>query len=88
MQTVSYTHLDVYKRQGLTITEEEVSKYYTDEEIYSLGQQVAWNTMWRNFCVSDSYEPGSPSKIFTVAAAMEEGFINGSETLELSLIHI
>lgn len=78
--------VDDYKRKnrdkGLTITEEEVSKYYTDEEIYSLGQQVAWNTMWRNFCVSDSYEPGSPSKIFTVAAAMEEGFINGSETLE------
>ncbi len=77
---------DDYKRKnrdkGLTITEEEVSKYYTDEEIYSLGQQVAWNTVWRNFCVSDSYEPGSPSKVFTVAAAMEEGFINGSETLE------
>ncbi len=78
--------VDDYKRKnrekGLTITEEEVSKYYTDEEVYSLGRQVAWNTSWRNFCVSDSFEPGSPSKVFTVAAAMEEGFINGSETIE------
>lgn len=78
--------MDDYKRKnrekGLTITEEEVPDHYTEEEIYSLGQQVAWNTIWRNFCVSDSFEPGSPSKVFTVAAAMEEGFINGSETLE------
>lgn len=78
--------VDDYKRKnrekGLTITEEEVSKYYTDEEVYSLGRQVAWNTIWRNFCVSDSFEPGSPSKVFTVAAAMEEGFINGSESIE------
>ncbi len=78
--------VDDYKRKNrdrnLTITEEEVSKYYSEEEIYSLGQQVAWNKIWRNFCVSDSFEPGSPSKIFTVAAAMEEGYITGNESIE------
>ena len=75
-----------YKRKNrdrdLTITEEEVSQHYSEEEIYSLGQQVAWNKIWRNFCVSDSFEPGSPSKIFTVAAAMEEGYITGNESIE------
>ena len=33
----------------------------------------AWNQMWRNFCVSDSFEPGFPAKPLTVAAALEEG---------------
>lgn len=78
--------MDDYKRkhreEGLTITEEEVPQHYTDEEIYSLGTQVGWNKVWRNFCVSDTYEPGSPAKIFTVAGAMEEGIINGTETME------
>ncbi len=73
-----------YKRknreQGLTITEDQVSEYYTDAEIDSLGQQVAWNQIWRNYCVSDTYEPGSPSKIFTVAAALEEGIISTEDT--------
>ena len=71
-----------HREEGLTITEDEVSDHYTDAEINSLGQQVAWNQVWRNFCVSDTYEPGSTAKIFTVAAAMEEGIINGSETFE------
>ena len=38
--------------------------------------------MWRNFCVSDSYEPGSPQKAFTVAGAIEEGAISGNEVFE------
>lgn len=35
--------------------------------------------IWRNFCVSDSYEPGSTQKPFTVAAGLETGKINGTE---------
>ncbi len=62
------------------ITEEEVPEYYSDDEIHSFGLQAAWSQEWRNFCVSDTYEPGSPSKIFTVAAAMEEGVIDGTES--------
>lgn len=33
------------------------------------------NEIWKNFCVSDSYEPGSTFKPFTVAAGLEEGKI-------------
>lgn len=53
-----------------------ISAYYTEEEIAAMdenAQAEAWNKMWRNFCVSDTFEPGSPSKVFTVAAALEEG---------------
>lgn len=35
--------------------------------------------IWKNFCVTDSYEPGSTQKPFTVAAALESGSIHGDE---------
>ena len=60
----------------------DLSAYYTEEEIASMdteAQMEAWNKMWRNFCVSDTYEPGSTQKVFTVAAALEEGLSNGFE---------
>ncbi len=56
----------------------DLQYYYTQEEIDAMTeeeQNIAWNTQWRNFVVSDTYEPGSPSKVFTVAAALEEGVI-------------
>ena len=33
------------------------------------------NQMWRNFCVSDTYEPGSTFKIITAAAGLESGVV-------------
>ena len=35
----------------------------------------ALNNMWRNLCVSDTYEPGSTFKILTMAAALEKGVV-------------
>lgn len=35
----------------------------------------ARNSMWRNPCVSDTYEPGSTFKILTTAAALEKGVV-------------
>ncbi|MEG2732801.1 MAG: penicillin-binding protein 2 [Clostridium sp.] len=61
----------------------DISKYYTPEEINAMDDKArsdAWYKMWRNFCISDAYEPGSPQKPFTVAGAMEEGIINGNES--------
>ena len=34
------------------------------------------NEMWRNGCVSDTYEPGSTFKIITTSAALEEGVVS------------
>jgi len=61
----------------------DISAYYTQEELDAMDEKQlsdAWNTVWRNFCISDTYEPGSTSKIFTVSAALEEGSITGNET--------
>lgn len=76
---------EAYRREhrntdGATITIEQVPEHYSAEQIRSYGIQVAWNQEWRNYCVSDSYEPGSPSKIFTVAGALEEGIITPNDT--------
>lgn len=37
------------------------------------------NALWKNFCISDTYEPGSVAKPFTVAAGIESGSITGNE---------
>lgn len=42
------------------------------------------NTMWRNFCISDTYEPGSVYKPLVVAAALEEGVITKNSTFYCS----
>jgi len=34
------------------------------------------NAMWRNFCINDTYEPGSTFKIITASAAFEKGVLN------------
>lgn len=83
--------LAVYKREndGAVITEDQILDHYSREDVLSYGQQVAWNQIWRNFCVSDTYEPGSPSKIFTVATGMEEGILKPSDTFEcLGMLHV
>ena len=61
----------------------DLSAYYTEAEQAAMDDKTradAWYKMWRNFCVSDAYEPGSPQKPFTVAGAIEEGIITGYET--------
>lgn len=40
----------------------------------------ALNNMWRNFTVSDTYEPGSTFKIVTATAALEAGTVSISDT--------
>ena len=65
----------------------DLSMYYSPEAIAAMeasddtnAKTEAWYAMWRNFCVNDTYEPGSPQKPFTVAGAMEEGTISGYES--------
>lgn len=39
-------------------------------------RQKRLNQMWRNECISDTYEPGSIFKVFTASAALEEGTVH------------
>jgi len=61
----------------------DLTAWYSEEEIAKMNDTEYLNALykiWRNFCISDSYEPGSTFKPFTVAAALEEAVINTEET--------
>jgi len=66
---------DKGKKTGEYITEENFSAIETEELMY-----LHLDALWKNFCISDTYEPGSVAKPFTVATAVESGKITGSET--------
>ncbi|MBS6396636.1 MAG: penicillin-binding protein 2 [Clostridiales bacterium] len=56
---------------------------YTEEEAESLTEEErlnALNELWRNFCISDTFEPGSTAKPITVAAALESGVVHDGDT--------
>lgn len=57
-------------------------EYITEENFATLSdelKQQQFNALWRNFCIHDTYEPGSVAKPFTVAAALDSGKITGNE---------
>ncbi len=61
----------------------DLTTFYTSEELATMSdeqQLEALNQIWRNYCISDSFEPGSTAKMFTVAAALDEGAINPDDT--------
>ncbi|MCM1468657.1 MAG: penicillin-binding protein 2 [Alistipes sp.] len=60
----------------------DLTGIYTTEELTAMNDEETVNAMyklWRNFCVSDIFEPGSTIKPFTVAAGLEEGILKGNE---------
>lgn len=42
------------------------------------------NNMWRNFCINDTYEPGSVFKMFTASAALETKVVSLSDKFTCS----
>ena len=52
----------------------------TGEFVSAEEKQNLLNKMWRNQCISDTYEPGSTFKIITAAAALEEGVVKLDDT--------
>lgn len=56
--------------------EEKAAKKKEEAEMEALA------ALWKNFCISDTYEPGSTAKPFTVAAGLESGELTGNESYE------
>ena len=59
---------------------DEIASEYEDVNLSSEQSQDLLNGMWRNACISDTYEPGSAFKIVTTAAALEDGVLELTDT--------
>ena len=58
---------------------------YTAEQVKEMSdeeQSEALMQIWRNFCVNDSYEPGSTFKPFTVTYALDHDLTNTKDTFD------
>lgn len=78
-----YTLIDEYS--SLTVTQkdengDDVTKTIPKEELTNEQKMNLLNNMWRNFCINDTYEPGSTFKIVTATAALEKGVVSLSDS--------
>ena len=62
-----------YRKSSETITQEMLDQMSSDQINVNLYN------LWKNQCISYTYEPGSTAKPFTVAAALDCGAITGNE---------
>ena len=69
------------KDNPVYITQERAEQLNNSDDADTYEQKVAnLQAMWKNFCISDTYEPGSVSKPITVAIGLDSGKITGNET--------
>lgn len=74
----SYPNYDLNNPRDLT-------KYYSEESLEGLSSEEKLdllNKLWKNYCVSDTFEPGSTIKPFTMASALENGTLGGGEVYQ------
>lgn len=61
----------------------DLSTFYSKEEISDMNEKESMdvlNAIWRNYIISDTFEPGSTFKPFTIAAGLEEAVIKKDDT--------
>lgn len=90
----SYPYFDLnepYNLETAQITAEDIEmlkqSIYTDTSIQEVQKQEklsqvtteALSAVWRNFCINDTYEPGSTAKTLTIATGIETGKLSGNE---------
>ena len=60
----------------------DLTGYYSQAQVDALSDEQKaekLNGIWRNFCISDTFEPGSVFKPVTVSAALEDASLYGDE---------
>lgn len=78
-------------KEGETLSDEKASfkamlenkEIAASEKIKNLPDDfrlICLNKAWRNYIISDGFEPGSTYKTFTIAGALEDSVLNGDET--------
>lgn len=62
------------KDERVSLTQEQLDTLNND-----LSRDVR-DLIWKNFCISDTYEPGSVAKTITTAIGLDSGKLTGAET--------
>lgn len=60
---------------AIVLTEQNIEEELETE----IDRNMNFNHLWKNFCISNTYEPGSTFKPFTVAMGLESGKLTGDE---------
>ena len=63
----------------------ELENFYSAEEIAAMDNDEMLNALygiWKNYCISDAFEPGSTVKPLTIAGALQSNSILSSDTFE------
>lgn len=68
-------YFEIHKT-GNVINEARLAEMNEDQVYLNL------NNLWKNYCITSTYEPGSTAKPFTVAAALETAVISPNTTFE------
>lgn len=61
----------------------DLTAYYTEEEITAMDDETTLENLysiWKNYCISDAFEPGSTVKPMTIAAALDLGAVQMNDT--------
>ncbi len=61
----------------------DLTAFYTDDELDGMTTEEKLNArfaIWKNYCISDAYEPGSTVKPLTVASALQTNAITSDAT--------
>lgn len=75
-QYINENGYTIYRNTHTIITQEVLDSLDEEQVLLNL------NNLWKNFCISNTYEPGSTAKPFTVAAALETGAILPTDSYE------
>ena len=60
----------------------DLTDYYTDSEIKKMTEEERLDALygiWKNFAISENYEPGSTFKPFVMAAALDENIVSDGD---------